>query len=181
MNFKILFTIIIIMFISVRWTLLHQSSHHWLSDWHVESQSHVKTDGLSASLSWCQAVSGAEDQIFVTVRQLRVCSCGAPSLTRGRVSRLRFLLALAIAVIFTAVKISRTCHPYDYLQFYMAALYAVSCQESGSFWTPNIYSFTCNSNICMFNIRIYNAWHCISCRKSCSSYYKVCLVTAHLN
>jgi hypothetical protein len=44
--------------------------------------------------------SGAYDQIFVTVRQLRVCWCGAISLTRGRVCRLQLLLALASAVIF---------------------------------------------------------------------------------
>jgi hypothetical protein len=42
----------------------------------------------------------AYDQIFVTVRKLRVCSCGAPSLTRGRVCRLQLLLAFASAVIF---------------------------------------------------------------------------------
>jgi hypothetical protein len=44
--------------------------------------------------------SGAYDQIFITVRQLRVCWCGAHSLTRGRVCRLQLLLALASAVIF---------------------------------------------------------------------------------
>jgi hypothetical protein len=38
---------------------------------------------------------GVYDQIFVTVRHLRVCSCGAPSLTRGRICRLQLLLALA--------------------------------------------------------------------------------------
>jgi hypothetical protein len=43
--------------------------------------------------------SGAYDQIFITVRQLRVCWCGALSLTRGRVCRLQLLLALASAVI----------------------------------------------------------------------------------
>jgi hypothetical protein len=43
--------------------------------------------------------SGAYDQIFVNVRQLRVCSCGALSLTRGRVFRLQLLLDLASAVI----------------------------------------------------------------------------------
>jgi hypothetical protein len=36
--------------------------------------------------------SGAYDQIFVTVGQLLVCSCGALSLTRGRVCRLQLLL-----------------------------------------------------------------------------------------
>jgi hypothetical protein len=43
--------------------------------------------------------SGAHDQIFITVRQLRVCWYGALSLMRGRVCRLRLLLALASAVI----------------------------------------------------------------------------------
>jgi hypothetical protein len=43
--------------------------------------------------------SGAYDQIFITVGQLRVCWCGTLSLTRGRVGRLQLLLALASAVI----------------------------------------------------------------------------------
>jgi hypothetical protein len=43
---------------------------------------------------------GAYDRIFVTVRHFRVCSCGALSLTRGRVCRLQLLLALASAIIF---------------------------------------------------------------------------------
>jgi hypothetical protein len=43
--------------------------------------------------------SGAQDQIFIFVRQLWVCWCGAPSLTRGRVGRLQLLLALASGVI----------------------------------------------------------------------------------
>jgi hypothetical protein len=43
--------------------------------------------------------SGANDQIFITVRKLRVCWCGALSLTRRRVCCLQFLLVLASAVI----------------------------------------------------------------------------------
>jgi hypothetical protein len=43
--------------------------------------------------------SGAYDLIFITVRQLRVCWCGAVSLTRKRVCRLQLLLVLATAVI----------------------------------------------------------------------------------
>jgi hypothetical protein len=42
---------------------------------------------------------GAYDQIFITVRQLLVCWCGALSLTRQRVCRLQLLLVLASAVI----------------------------------------------------------------------------------
>jgi hypothetical protein len=44
--------------------------------------------------------SGAYDQIFIIVWQLRVCWFGAPSLTKGPVCRLQLLLALARAVIF---------------------------------------------------------------------------------
>jgi hypothetical protein len=42
----------------------------------------------------------AYDQIFVAVWHLRGCSCGALSLTRGRVCRLQLLLALASTIIF---------------------------------------------------------------------------------
>jgi hypothetical protein len=44
--------------------------------------------------------SGAYDQIFIIVWQLRVCWFGAPSLTWGRVCHLLLLLVLASAVIF---------------------------------------------------------------------------------
>jgi hypothetical protein len=43
--------------------------------------------------------SGAYDQIFITVWQLRVCWCSALSQTRGRVCRLQLLLVFASAVI----------------------------------------------------------------------------------
>jgi hypothetical protein len=43
--------------------------------------------------------SGDYNQIFITVRQLQVCWCGALSLTRGRVCRLQLLLAFASAFI----------------------------------------------------------------------------------
>jgi hypothetical protein len=42
---------------------------------------------------------GAYDQIFITVRQLRFCWCGALSLTIERLSRLQLLLVFASAVI----------------------------------------------------------------------------------
>jgi hypothetical protein len=44
--------------------------------------------------------SGAYDQIYIIVWQLRVCWFGEPSLTRGWVCRLQLLLALASSVIF---------------------------------------------------------------------------------
>jgi hypothetical protein len=57
----------------------------------VKSQSHMATDGQSVSKSWCLALSGAHDQIFITVWELRF-------LTRGRVCLLYMLLALSRAV-----------------------------------------------------------------------------------
>jgi hypothetical protein len=42
--------------------------------------------------------SGAFDRIFIAVRQLQVCWCGAFSLTRERVCHLQLLLVLASAV-----------------------------------------------------------------------------------
>jgi hypothetical protein len=54
--------------------------------------------------------SGAYDQIFITVRQLPVCWCGALSLTRGRVCRLQLLLAFASAVIFGLLSQIRDFH-----------------------------------------------------------------------
>jgi hypothetical protein len=54
--------------------------------------------------------SGAYEQILITVGQLRVCWCGALSLTRGRVCRLQLLLVLASAVIL--VSQSRGTHEH---------------------------------------------------------------------
>jgi hypothetical protein len=45
--------------------------------------------------------SGAYDQLFIIVRQLRVCWYGGRSLTSGRVCRLQLLLALDSAVILS--------------------------------------------------------------------------------
>jgi hypothetical protein len=64
-----------------------------------ESESYVTTGGQSASLSWSKQPSGAYDHSFITVRQLRVCWCGALSLTRGRVCRLQMLLALLTSAV----------------------------------------------------------------------------------
>jgi hypothetical protein len=50
-----------------------------------QSQSHVTTDGLSVSMSWCKDHSGTCDQILFSGWKLLCCLCGAPSLTRGRV------------------------------------------------------------------------------------------------
>jgi hypothetical protein len=85
---------------------------------------HGIQDGLSLSLSLmlrptvsrpvclgAKHPSGAYDQILLLVWQLRSCSCGAPSLTRGRVCLLYVLLALASAVFFR-VRVPWDLRPY---------------------------------------------------------------------
>jgi hypothetical protein len=67
---------------------LLKSKSHW--DW--RSVSH------SASKSWCQAQSGANDQIFITVCIYGLVFVGAPPLMRGRICLLYMLLALASTV-----------------------------------------------------------------------------------
>jgi hypothetical protein len=88
-----------------RRTKTHSRLNHltplWLNyDWLVLESSFMLRPTVSRPV--CLGIkhaSGAYDQIFITVRQFRVCWFGAPSLRRGRVCRLQFLLALAIAVI----------------------------------------------------------------------------------
>jgi hypothetical protein len=52
-------------------------------------------NGQSASQSWCQARLWSKTRYFLTVRQLRVCTCEAPSLTRVQMCRLQLLLVIA--------------------------------------------------------------------------------------
>jgi hypothetical protein len=53
----------------------------------------------SRPVSWKKAPIWGLRLEFITVKHLRVCPCGALSLTRGRVCRLQELLVLASAVI----------------------------------------------------------------------------------
>jgi hypothetical protein len=64
-----------------------------------ESESYVTTDGQSASLSWNKGTIWSLRPDFITVRQMWIYWCGALSLTRGRVCRLKLLMALTSAVI----------------------------------------------------------------------------------
>jgi hypothetical protein len=59
-----------------------------------QSQNYVTTDGQSSSLFRCQAPIWGLRPDFYSVRQLRVCWCGALSLMRERVCRLQLLLLL---------------------------------------------------------------------------------------
>jgi hypothetical protein len=60
------------------------------------NQSHIATDGQSISKSWCRAPSGAHDQIFITVFQLRSCFVGRPLVREGGVYPFYMLLVLTI-------------------------------------------------------------------------------------
>jgi hypothetical protein len=74
----------------------------WLQS---QSQSYIKTDGQSVSLSWHQAPIWDPWPIFHLLslitsifRQFRFCLCGVPSLTGSRVCSFQFLLGIASAV-----------------------------------------------------------------------------------
>jgi hypothetical protein len=76
------------------------------------SQSHISTDGQSISKTECRATSGAHDQIFVTLWQLRSCFSGAPSLTRGWVCLLCMLLALGRVVFLGSDSLGTRDHNF---------------------------------------------------------------------
>jgi hypothetical protein len=57
------------------------------------------TVGQPARLSWCHALIWVHDQIVTTVRHLRICRCGAPSLARGLVSSLHLLRLGSAAIL----------------------------------------------------------------------------------
>jgi hypothetical protein len=69
---------------------------------------------------------------FFTVTRPPCCRYGASSLRRGRVCYLP--------------------RSHLYLLLYISPFYTVSCQKSGSLWTPTVYIFTCTSStyVCMY-------------------------------
>jgi hypothetical protein len=77
--------------------LTHRNPTEWITKSKSTSKSHCDRRSVSQSVSksWCRAPSGAHDQIFNHLWQLRSCFCGAPSLTKGRVCLLYMLLTLA--------------------------------------------------------------------------------------
>jgi hypothetical protein len=83
------------------------STRVWI---YSQSQSYIATDGRSISKSWWRAPSGAHDQIFLIVWQLRCCFCGAPSLTRERVCLLYMLLAHDSAVFIASESLGSRDH-----------------------------------------------------------------------
>jgi hypothetical protein len=91
----------------------------------AKSKSHC--DGRSVSKPWCRAPSGAHDQIFITVWQLRPCFCGAPSLTRGRVCLLHMLLVLASTVLLG----SESLVTIFYCLRFQTSLFVVSYNSQG--------------------------------------------------
>jgi hypothetical protein len=109
--------------------------NRWLS----QSQSHIVTDGQSVCLSWCQAPSGANDQIFVTVWQLRSCPWeGALSDERtglSFVSQSAVLGQLSVCTIFTFYMCHMLLNTYTIYTrpLSVRAQYIRLCPISGSF------------------------------------------------
>jgi hypothetical protein len=88
----------IVRLIILRWSFLGMCFYQWRMS--ILSLSLMLRPTVSRPV--CLGIkhpSGAYDQIFIIVWQLRVSWCWALSLTRGRVCRLQLLLALASAVI----------------------------------------------------------------------------------
>jgi hypothetical protein len=96
------------------WTEPHLELRILSLPWLVKWKPHCDWRSVSQSVSksWRRTPSGAHNQIFITVWQLRSCFYGAPSLTRGRVCLLYLLLVLASAV-FPASDSNRDSRPYS--------------------------------------------------------------------
>jgi hypothetical protein len=90
--------------------------------------------GFSVSRSWCRAQSGAYDQIFITVWQLRSFYCGAPFLTRGRVFKC-YMLNMLINVYKIYIG-PLSVHAQD----------SRLCPSSCSFRYVSLVTWTINSN-----------------------------------
>jgi hypothetical protein len=112
-----------------------------------KSKSRLKSqcDWRSVSKSWCRAPSGAHDQIFVTLWQLRSCFCGASSLTRGWVCLLYMLLALASAVFLDSESLGTRVHIllsqiWDFPFRRLLRLAGSQCRYSSFLLTVSSYS-----------------------------------------
>jgi hypothetical protein len=97
------------MWIPLTTSMLNGSCPHWLVTDLQLIQLKVKvmlwTTVIRSVFLVVKHPSGAQEQIFITVRQLQVCWCGAFSHQRGWVCCSQFLLALASAVIVSACKL----------------------------------------------------------------------------
>jgi hypothetical protein len=92
----------------------------------TKSKSHCDRRSVDQSAFVSSHLWG-QDQIFVTVRQLRVCRYEEPSLTRRRVCHL------------SPSCVSSTW--YLYSQFYLSAFNTVICQKSSDFLAYKLYIF----------------------------------------
>jgi hypothetical protein len=77
----------------------------------VEFEFYVTTDGKPASLSWYKApIWGLRPDLYYSYDNYGFFSCGAPSLTRGRVWLLYMLLALASAIFLWSESLGTRDH-----------------------------------------------------------------------
>jgi hypothetical protein len=112
---------------------------------------------------------GPKTRFFINVRELRVCSCGAPSLTRDESVVYNYCWPSPVQ---SYLQRSKSVHTSPIFTLLHVGILHIG-PESGSFWTPVIYNRTCNSD----TYNVYKAWQSTSCPNSCSSCYNGCLVT----
>jgi hypothetical protein len=94
----------------------------------VQSQSHIATDGQSASMSWCRAQSGTFNQRFFFFESFSLVIFGAPSLMRGRVCH----VSVFVIVVYSCQSIFTT-NIYIKLKIYM-------CYKHLQYSTIHIYN-----------------------------------------
>jgi hypothetical protein len=135
-----------------RWRYSSPPPHgSFLTTYNIQSQSHIATDGQSVSKSWCRAQSGTHDQIFLTMWQLRSCSCRSPSLTRGRVCPYIYCLPLPTQSFFGSSPLGH--ETIFYCVSFENSLFVASCDSQGhgggirarvhteALWLPTILSW----------------------------------------
>jgi hypothetical protein len=133
-----------------------------------QSQNYVTTHGQLSSQSWFHTPSRAQDQNLVTIKQLRICWCEAPSLTRGRVCSLQFLLGLASAVFHMSE--SRGIHDYILLskiwdsQTWWDSTRIYFPQEQGNpVIRPGSWSFSCILSMDLVKKGFQQFFYCCVC------------------
>jgi hypothetical protein len=112
------------------------------------------TAGQSVIKSWCQAPSGAHDQIYITVWQLQSCFCGAPSPTEGRLVCLLYMLLALASTVFLGSKFLGTCDCILLYQIWDFPFYRL-LQLAGSHWRYSTTQSDSAPNLTFF----ITSWH----------------------
>jgi hypothetical protein len=106
---------------------------------------------------------GASDQIFFTVRQLRVCWCGGLSVMRGRGCRLQLPLALANAVSRPYFTVSDSRLPFSSPPTTRKATVEVFDSASTRELMVLCYSVGCHGNVVYWLWLLGNRGSTVAC------------------